>query len=679
MSEDEHSAPEDETGEPAVADALEPVRKLLDIVAEGFGSGSILAVLIALSIGSAVWPLFNLGLLRDAGRNALEWETRRVATGVSVGVSALVFAAYVAWVIVRVREGGDGGVLARVRDAVSTLNARFSVVLVLPLLVHALSPRVAKDHPATVVFFCAIGAVVVGHWVKDLPALTDDRLARFWDWTRRPELQRWFWAGTVGLTLFWALFFSWRSIVAHHGFQTQVYDLGLYDQIFYQSVRGNFLACTFMNSGVHHSAHFDPILVFLSPLHLLHPDATTLLVLQAFWIASGAIPLHWLAARTSGSGAVGLLMAAVYVLYPAPHGITLYDFHSLALAIPLLIWVVALADSGHKKTYWVLVVLALLVREDVSLVLATIGGALLIGQRGPRELRWQGALTIVVSLLYFLVVKKAVMVSDELLNCSKGGTCFAYYFKDLIVQDKGGIEIPMTMLSHPGYVLQVMTQEKKLLYLAQLFVPVLGLAFYVRGWRWMMLYGMTFTLLASKEPVFEISFQYSTVLFPVALALTAIALGQISRGEGVPRWWSLKTPRTLAVLGGAMLTASLMMTLTFGGLVPNAGFKAGWGPLRWSVPENINADRLWLKDQLKALGDDAKLSVTRRLAPQVSARAVAKQFGAQSDEGVDYIIIHRRDLTGKRKRRLDKLRKMEERGEIERVDSHGDIEIYRRR
>src|SRR6185369_6347467 len=138
------------------------------------------------------------------------------------------------------------------------------------------------------------------------------------------------WIGFGGL-------FSYISLVNHHALNTRTIDLGYYDNIFYQSSHGHPLACSFIKAGYHGSAHFDPLLVVLSPLYLLYPRAETILVLQAVWLGSGVVPVYLLARDKTESRVAGLVVAAMYAAYPALHGANMYEFHSLTLLSPLVL------------------------------------------------------------------------------------------------------------------------------------------------------------------------------------------------------------------------------------------------------------------------------------------------------------------------------------------------------
>src|SRR5205814_1213162 len=135
--------------------------------------------------------------------------------------------------------------------------------------------------------------------------------------------------------------------------------------VFRISSLGKPLGCTLCLGGTHASGHFDPILVLLSPLYFLYPYSETLLVLQTLWLASSVVPLYLLALRATGNPRIGVALAATFVAYPALHGVSLFDFHSLALIIPLFLWLAYCFETERWKAYSAVVALLLFCREDV--------------------------------------------------------------------------------------------------------------------------------------------------------------------------------------------------------------------------------------------------------------------------------------------------------------------------
>jgi uncharacterized membrane protein len=163
--------------------------------------------------------------------------------------------------------------------------------------------------------------------------------------------------------------------------QTAAYDLG----IFTQAVRAyaHFGAPMVEIKGPGFNLlgdHFSPALAVLAPAYWVWPSPRMLLVAQAALIAGSAIPIAKLAARRLGLAA-GLAIGAAYGLSWGVAGAVAFDFHEIALGVPLLaLALVALAE----RRWWPAVAWAaplLLVKEDLGVTVAAIGGYLLLRRR----------------------------------------------------------------------------------------------------------------------------------------------------------------------------------------------------------------------------------------------------------------------------------------------------------
>ena len=106
-------------------------------------------------------------------------------------------------------------------------------------------------------------------------------------------------------------------------------------------------------SGVQFSrlgAHVDPVLVLFAPLWWVWSSPEMLLVAQAVIVATGALPAFWLGRRWLGDDRLALAGAAAYLLYPALRHATLFDFHPVTLAAPLLLFCIWAAEEARWVT-----------------------------------------------------------------------------------------------------------------------------------------------------------------------------------------------------------------------------------------------------------------------------------------------------------------------------------------
>lgn len=131
--------------------------------------------------------------------------------------------------------------------------------------------------------------------------------------------------------------------------------------------------------------HFSPILAMLAPVYRLFPHAQTLLLAQVALIAVSAYVITSLAIRTIGrplGPALGVVFGVLYTVSFGVQAAVVAEFHEVAFAAPLL----ALAGAAYVERRWSAVVgwslPLLLVKEDMGLTVAVIGGLLwLAGER----------------------------------------------------------------------------------------------------------------------------------------------------------------------------------------------------------------------------------------------------------------------------------------------------------
>ena len=94
----------------------------------------------------------------------------------------------------------------------------------------------------------------------------------------------------------------------------------------------------------------------------------TLLIVQTILLAIAAIPLYYIGKHYLG-GWGGLTISLVYLLYPALHGVNLFDFHETAFIPVLLFSAIYFLLTGRTNYFILLSLFSLLIREDMPLIL----------------------------------------------------------------------------------------------------------------------------------------------------------------------------------------------------------------------------------------------------------------------------------------------------------------------
>jgi uncharacterized membrane protein len=631
---------------------------LVDRVVAGFWSWGLTTALVALSPGLAMWPLAHPDDRDFVIDNDLDPDQRLAILKTMLLLGVGVAVVYLGYHLLRMRRGDRGGL----GESARRLNRYAFVVLAAPAL-SVLSHRGIEDkHEFVTLTVIAIATGILSVFVYRVLGLRAPK--------RVPELIRWRWLPplvALALGAFYGLYLSHLALLDHRNLGTHIYDLGIYDNVFWRTVNGDFLGCSYCKTGKHVSAHFDPIIAVFSPLYMLNPRAETLLVLQSVWLATGVAPLYLLATKRLGNPWFGVLLAATYVLYPALHGANLFDFHSLTLVVPSLLWSIWFIDSGARWRYWLVLVLMLLTREDMSL-LACFVGAYAILQRRPLT----GLATIVVALAYLAFAKLKMMNDPGLMMAGgKDSMSYVFFYEDMIPHESEGLKgLVISLITNPGFALKILLLEKKVFFLLALLGPLLFLPLVAGRKVVMMIYGAVFLGLASRHHVFSLHFQYSSVLFPVLLASLPDAIARTSESR-VTRALGLHPRRTAWTLAWTCLLATGLLGVKFGALVPNDSFKAGWN----SIVRNPKQDNLDRYDKVKELvaqiPPDAPVSSTSGLGPHVSNRRDVYKWPSYRD--AEYLLLHSSKFDKKDKRRLDRLVR---RGEYVKIDGGMGVELF---
>ena len=142
-----------------------------------------------------------------------------------------------------------------------------------------------------------------------------------------------------GLVLLYIVTFTWLAILRHASFNSTSFDLGIYDQVVWNTLHGRvFFYTTTGQPLLHLSNHFDPILLLVAPFYLIYSGPEMLLFLQAAAIGLGGLPVFWLAREKLESDLAGISLLLAYLLFPTLEVVTLWDFHPPGLSTGFLMY-----------------------------------------------------------------------------------------------------------------------------------------------------------------------------------------------------------------------------------------------------------------------------------------------------------------------------------------------------
>ncbi|MHB1130334.1 MAG: DUF2079 domain-containing protein [Ilumatobacteraceae bacterium] len=312
------------------------------------------------------------------------------------------------------------------------------------------------------------------------------------------------------LMAMYAAYFTALTVGIHHGLGTSSYDFGLYDQGIWLLSRGKSPFVTLMGRNLF-GDHSSFILLLLVPLYWLFSSTATLLVVQSVVIALGGIPVFLYTRRRLSSDAMGAAMVAVYLLHPAVSWTNLENYHPDSF----LALLVGLALYGALERKWRLfgfaVVLALLVKEDVALILVPIGVWVALRRDIKRGLMVAFGSVLAMCALIFVVMKHFTGVT----------------FRNSWRIPFGGFRgLMWTAVRRPWKVMTYLAERDRLFYLWQILAPM-GFVFIIAPEIVLTAALVLFTnILSTFWYQYHVQYHYSLVVVPALVFGTAYAIGR---------------------------------------------------------------------------------------------------------------------------------------------------------
>lgn len=192
------------------------------------------------------------------------------------------------------------------------------------------------------------------------------------------------------------------SLARHNYFKTAAFDLGIYDQTvwLYSHFQPPFSS---LKELLQPADHFGPILILFAPFYWLYPNPATLLILQAFLVALSALPAYLLAKKRFGEF-FGFCILLSYLSFIGIQEAIKFDFHLATISVFFISWTYYFAILKNWKYYWLFLSLALICKEDVSILLIGLGIYLFIFIN-----KKIGFLTVLISGIFFIVVQFVIM------------------------------------------------------------------------------------------------------------------------------------------------------------------------------------------------------------------------------------------------------------------------------
>ena len=321
---------------------------------------------------------------------------------------------------------------------------------------------------------------------------------------------KWWWV-CVAFVIAYAWHMTSKTIDIHRGLGTSAYDFGLYEQGVWLLSRFESPFVTLMGRNLF-GDHSSFILLFVVPLYWFNPPTWVLLAIQSVVIALGAVPLFAYALKRLRSGVAASVVAGMYLIHPAVVWTNLENFHPDSFLGPLIATVLVAGSLKRWRLYWVAVVLALLVKEDVAVVLVPIG--IYFALRGERR---RGLLTALVATGVGVVMIFIVMRSFT-------GVAFRNSWR---IPFGGFSGLLSRVFTRPWDVVAHLVSDTRPRYLWQVFAPGAFVAVLAPSALFTGLGVVFVNLLSTFWYQYQVQYHYSLVVVPCLVFATIEALHRV--------------------------------------------------------------------------------------------------------------------------------------------------------
>ena len=368
-------------------------------------------------------------------------------------------------------------------------------------------------------------------------------------------------------TAIYILLFGAIGVWRYGNFSYNAMDLAILNQVFYNSAHGDLFASS-IHPPTYLADHLELVGLILLPVYAIFQHPITLLLLQTLVLGLSAWPVYRLG-RSVLDQRWGLLLGIAWLLNPFVQNINLFEFHLLPFAIFPLLWACV---AYQQKRFWPFIawsILALLVREDVALVVMMFGLLALVEHR-PR--RWRLA-PFLLGAGYFLV---ALQIINRVADF--GRYKFFIYYSWL---GDSWLEIARTTLLRPWPVLKHLITVGNFefalgLLLPFVFLPLLASRYLLLG----LLIFLQFAMGSFGGSGGLLQLHYPALLLPALVMATVAALKIITTAPAkINRAIELirRDPRlSLLIFSAGVLYTSLTM-----GPLPGVVMKFLRDGIRW--------------------------------------------------------------------------------------------------
>jgi uncharacterized membrane protein len=418
-------------------------------------------------------------------------------------------------------------------------------------------------------------------------------------------------------TVVFLFFSSWRLALFGAGL-----DLGFFDQLLYLQSQ-ELPPISTLIEGVHLIGdHAAFILYPLSLFYIIKPDVHWLLFIQAFSLASGAIPIYLIAQNNNLTNNICQALAISYVLYPALFNINFYtEFRTETIAVPVFLWAIWAVEKNNFFWVTVFILGGLLCKDTMSFTVIGFGLWLLV----KRKINY-GLFYIFLGVIWFAIVVIYILPNFRVGEVTAGISAGMTYYSSL---GNSFSELVINIFTNPLIIIKRALISDRLFYYLLLVLPIiLGLSlkkitFFIPALPMLLL-----NILSDDGRVRDLIHQYSLPIIPFLFAWLTYSIIDIYKYK-TRKWLSSRVLITWAIIAFFALA------------------KYGYFPVRYFPLIPYNQD---VKIAIKMIDHQASVMTSSYIANHLSHRKIITTIPRDNSwekinsSSLEYILISRKHL-----------------------------------
>lgn len=575
-------------------------------------------ILSGISIGIFFWEILNWDILPEyINKNYIsQKDQQNILFFIIISIFIIIFLFFIIKLFFHLKL-----IKYKPQDLTGQIKI-FYLLFILPLAFHKqiwrMKPLLMMN--LTIIFALYVYYLLTKYSYDKFPMLTD---------------QNHFFKVSIFLTLcsiiFYTIYFSYYTILNHYQLQTKMYDLGIYQNAFFNTIKGNFMSvsyqsysgkCLFLD-------HYDIVYLLYIPFFYIFPKTETILIIQSLSISLAAIPLFLLTKEKLKSNIIAMIITFLFLLHPANHGANFFDMHQLSFLPLFAFFLFYFLEKKNLSSFIIFILLILSIKEDMFILLVFISIFIYFNNKQNVIFAFY---CFSISIVYGLILT----VFDHYFGTSS----HLIYYEGILLDINGGMsELLKTIITNPVFILQGLIKNDKMIYIMQLFAPLAFLSFFHKKNILLLVYGLSITLLSTRNCLYQISFQYVWYIIPLIFIGLNETLKDIKENklfQKIQEGFQLKFFPVIIII----LFLTLIFSWQYGAVLNRDYFTGGFDKIDFNFDSNDKKRLDVLNKMISMIPKDAAVCASEAIGTHlVNFTNILRFFDMKSEEMPDYLLL----------------------------------------